>query len=62
MKGATRRISIPVTVSRARGHSTVRGEFTVDRSEFRVGEGIWSDTSLVGKDVLVRFSITLVAK
>lgn len=59
LKGVTREIAAPFTVSEAEGLRTVEGQFTLKRLQYKVGEGPWSDTDTVADDVLVRFRFVL---
>jgi polyisoprenoid-binding protein YceI len=60
IKGQTRETTVPVQLAPAAGgHTTASGSFSIRRLDFRVGEGEWSDTSLLANDVLVRFRLTL---
>lgn len=60
MKGVTRDVAIPVELRRdAAGNTVAEGRFTVKRLGYRIGEGPWSDLSVVADDVLVRVRITL---
>ena len=35
------------------------GSFTIQRLDYKVGDGEWTDTSVIGNDVQVRFKFTL---
>lgn len=62
LKGQQRPLVVPVTLSRsgANGSAGVAsGSFTLKRLQFRVGEGEWADTSLLGDDVGVSFKLVL---
>ena len=59
IKGQVRDIVVPVQVVQAGAGSTASGSFTIKRLEFKVGEGDWSDTSMVANDVQVRFKLAL---
>jgi polyisoprenoid-binding protein YceI len=59
IKGQVRDIVVPVQVAQAGAGSTASGSFTIKRLEFKVGEGDWSDTSMVANDVQVRFKLAL---
>jgi polyisoprenoid-binding protein YceI len=48
-----------VQVTQAGGTSTASGSFTIRRLDFRVGEGEWTDTSMLANDVAVRFKLQL---
>ena len=57
---ARRRGPLPVaTLTQTGATGTAVGQFTVKRSDYRIGEGEWSDASLVAHEVLVRFRIAL---
>ena len=54
MKGTTRTVTIPVQLGRdAAGNAVSEGQFTIKRLDFNVGEGPWSDSTMVADDVLV---------
>ena len=59
IKGLAREVTVPVQLAQAGGSGTAGGAFTLKRLEFKVGEGEWSDTSLVADDVQVRFKLAL---
>ena len=59
IKGQTRDVVVPVTVTQAKGLSTATGAFTLKRLDFRIGEGDWTDTSIVANDVQVQFKLVL---
>jgi polyisoprenoid-binding protein YceI len=59
IKGQARDIVVPVTVTQAGSTSTANGSFTIKRLDFKVGEGEWTDTSMLGNDVAVRFKLQL---
>ncbi|TDP62501.1 YceI family protein [Roseateles toxinivorans] len=59
IKGQTRDITVPVTIAQAGAVSTATGAFAIKRLEFKIGEGEWSDTSMVANDVQVKFKLTL---
>ena len=48
----------PCTVP-AGATGTAVGQFTVKRNDYRIGEGEWTDASLVAHEVQVRFRIAL---
>jgi polyisoprenoid-binding protein YceI len=62
IKGATQNIAAPFTLSDAGGIRTVEGQFTLKRLQFKIGEGVWSDTDTVADEVLVRFRFALPLK
>lgn len=59
IKGATRPVTIPVTLTPSGPASLAVGNFSIKRVDFKVGEGDWSDFSIVANDVLVRFRLSL---
>lgn len=59
IKGNARDISVPVTLTQAGATSTATGTFTIKRVEFKIGEGEWTDTSIVANDVTVKFKLAL---
>jgi len=60
MKGISKPAVVPFTLSKdPSGASVVAGTFTVKRLDYKLGEGEWSDTSIVDNDVTVRFRLTL---
>jgi hypothetical protein len=48
-----------VTRAPAGAPTTATGSFTLKRLDFRIGEGEWSDTSMVANDVQVKFKLAL---
>ena len=40
-------------------NSTASGSFTIKRLDFKVGEGEWTDTSMLANDVSVHFKLAL---
>lgn len=59
LKGQSQEMVVPVTFTQNGAHGTASGNFTVKRSDFRIGEGEWTDASLVALEVQVRFRIAL---
>jgi polyisoprenoid-binding protein YceI len=60
LKGATRDMVIPVQVRKdAAGNTIAEGQFVLKRFAFNIGDGPWSDPSVVADDVLVRVRIVL---
>lgn len=59
IKGATQDIVVPVTLAQSGTTGTASGSFTLKRLAFKVGEGEWSDTSMLADDVAVRFKLAL---
>jgi polyisoprenoid-binding protein YceI len=59
LKGASRDCVIPVTLTPSGATTTATGRFTIKRLDYRIGDGEWADTSLVGDDVQVVFKFVL---
>ncbi len=59
IKGATQDVVVPVQVTQAGTTSTASGSFTLKRLDFKIGEGEWTDTSLLANDVIVKFKLVL---
>jgi polyisoprenoid-binding protein YceI len=59
IKGSSQPVVVPVTVSQAGATSTATGSFTIKRLDFKIGEGEWTDTSMVANDVTVKFKLAL---
>jgi polyisoprenoid-binding protein YceI len=59
IKGNARYVTVPVEISQSSGQSTATGSFTIQRLAFKIGDGEWTDTSMVGDDVQVRFKLVL---
>ena len=59
IKGQARDLVVPVTRTQAKGLSTASGAFTRKRLDYRIGEGDWTDTSIVANEVQVQFKLVL---
>jgi polyisoprenoid-binding protein YceI len=59
IKGTTRDIVAPFTVSDANGVRVVDGQFTLKRLQYKVGEGEWADTDTVADDIAVHFRFAI---
>ena len=59
IKNIARQVTVPVTIAPAGGYAVATGSFTIQRLDYKVGDGEWTDTSVVGNDVHVRFKFTL---
>lgn len=59
IKGSSRDVVVPVEIMQSYGQSTATGSLTIQRLAFRIGEGEWTDTSMVADDVQVRFKLVL---
>lgn len=59
IKGNSHEVLVPVQLTQAGAVTTASGSFTIKRLVFKIGEGEWSDTSMVADDVLVKFKLAL---
>lgn len=63
IKGISRDITVPVqlvqTGAPGQTISTASGSFVIKRLAFKVGEGEWTDTTMLSDDVQVRFKLVL---
>lgn len=59
IKGAPRDIIVPVSLTRSGSLTVAAGTVALKRLDFKIGEGDWSDTSLVANEVQVRFKLAL---
>ena len=60
IKGISKPVTIPVTLApSAAGVSVAQGSFSLKRVDFKIGEGDWSDVSIVANDVTVKFKLAL---
>jgi polyisoprenoid-binding protein YceI len=60
IKGQAQPLVVPVQLAPGPGGNTVAtGSFTLKRLDFRIGEGEWTDTSLLANDVQVRLRLAL---
>ena len=59
LKGQAQDVAVPVTITQDAGLSIATGSLTIQRLAFKVGDGDWTDTSMVANDVQVRFKFTL---
>ena len=59
VKGISREVIAPFTVTEANQLRTVEGQFPLKRLQFKIGEGQWSDTDTVADEVIVRFRFTV---
>ncbi len=57
IKGAGQDITAPFTVKRTGDAITYEGGFILKRLQFKIGDGVWSDTETVADEVQVRFRI-----
>ena len=59
IKGNARDVIVPVALTQSNGTTTATGGFTLKRLEFKIGEGEWSDTSMVANEVQVKLKLAL---
>ena len=60
LKGVTRDIIVPIAFKKdASGNNVGEGSFPLHRTDYKIGEGMWADTELVGNDVTVRLRMVL---
>lgn len=59
IKGQSRDVVVPVTMTQAGPVTTATGVFPIKRLAFKIGENEWADTSMVADDVQVKFKIAL---
>jgi len=63
IKGQSQSVTVPVSLSQSGSgadlRTTATGSFPIKRLAFRIGEGAWSDTSMVADDVQIRFRLIL---
>ena len=59
VKGTTKDIVVPIAVAQAGGTTTATGAFALKRTDYKIGEGEWADTSMVADEVQVKFKIAL---
>jgi polyisoprenoid-binding protein YceI len=58
IKGQTRDITLPVSLS-AQGNTAVfDGQFVLRRGDFAIGEGSWAKFDIVANDIQVKFHLT----
>ena len=61
MKGNARPVVAPVTLTPGIGGiTTAQGTFTLKRNDFKIGEGDWTDVSIVANDVIVKFKLAVI--
>lgn len=59
LKGVTRDVVATFTAKADPGGTLLEGTVPLKRTDFRIGEGAWADTSVVANDVAVRFKVYL---
>lgn len=59
IKGNVKDVVVPVVLTQAANVTAATGSFTLKRLNFKIGDGEWSDTSMVADDVQVKFKLGL---
>lgn len=59
IKGTTHDVTVPIALAQSAGVTTASGQFHLKRTDYKIGEGEWADTSTLGDDVQVKFQIVL---
>lgn len=59
IKGNSNNVDVPVTLTQAGGVTTAVGTFPIKRLAFKIGEGEWTDTSMVADEVQVKFKLAI---
>jgi polyisoprenoid-binding protein YceI len=61
IKGRTRDIATPVTFQSNGTQGTFDGAFSINRLDYGIGEGEWTDVSTVANEVQIRFHVVVSA-
>ncbi|HEF4762939.1 TPA: YceI family protein [Pseudomonas putida] len=56
LRGLTREVSVPVLLKTENAIGIFDGQLTLERNDFRIGEGEWADT-MVSNEINIRFRI-----
>ena len=60
LKGVTKDVIVPIAFKKdATGNSVAEGSFPLRRTDYKIGQGMWSDTDMVADDVVVRIRMVL---
>src|SRR6266446_1812981 len=60
LKGVTKDVVVPIALKKdATGNNVAEGSFPLKRVDYKIGEGMWSDTEMVADDVVVRIRMVL---
>jgi len=57
IKGVTKEVTAPFTFKEDGNAGVFEGRFTLQRTDFGVGEGQWKDTSIVADDIVITFHV-----
>lgn len=60
VKGITRPVRIPVMLKTEGKNQRLTGTFKLNRLDYKIGEGMWADTSALANEVRVAFSLLLI--
>lgn len=59
LKGVQRKVAVPFTWSASGNGAAMEGRFTLKRTDFNIGSGVWASDDTIGMDVAVKFSLKL---
>lgn len=60
IKGTTKSVTVPVGITAGEGNQSVAtGSLTIQRLDYKIGDGEWTDTSMVANEVQVRFKLII---
>lgn len=62
IKGRSKDISTPVSFTAKGNQGVFEGAFAFNRTDFAIGEGSWSDTSIVANPIQIRFKLLAIGK
>jgi polyisoprenoid-binding protein YceI len=57
IKGKTADVAFPLTVKTDGGKQVFEGQIPIRRLTFGIGEGEWSDTSMLANEVIIKFRV-----
>jgi polyisoprenoid-binding protein YceI len=57
IKGKTADVAFPLTVHTEAGKQVFEGQIPIRRLTFGIGEGEWSDTSMLANEVIIKFRV-----
>ena len=61
IKGQSQTVTVPAVLSKDGQTGLFEGAFTIQRGQFKIGEGAWSKFDIVANDVTVNFRIAATA-
>jgi polyisoprenoid-binding protein YceI len=59
LRGVTKKVSFPVSLLKQADVQVFTGKATINRLDFGVGQGDWSDTALVDNAIVIDFKLTV---